>query len=163
MKTSIEIVPYTKEMHPALLDIWQRGVKKTHTFLSQEDYEFYNQVVDEQALPGVEVWVARGRTGQPLGFTGMQGRQIEMLFIDPEVHRMGVGTALLDFAVKIKGCIEVDVNEQNPQARNFYKKYGFVEVSRTPLDDRGKPYPVIHLELPDCLERKQADRESKPG
>lgn len=157
MNTSIEIVPYSKEMHAALLNIWQRGVKKTHTFLSAEDFALYNRVVDEEALPGEEVWVAKSKKGRPLGFVGMQGRQIEMLFIDPDVHRMGVGTALLDFAVKIKGCIEVEVNEQNPQARNFYKKYGFKEVSRRETDDRGRPYPLIHLELADCLEKRKAE------
>ena len=161
MNTSIEILPYQKKMHGALLGIWQRGVMKTHDFLAREDYEFYNQVVDKEALPSMEVWVAMGRGGKPLGFAGINGMSIEMLFVDPDVHRMGVGTALLDFIVVKKGCIKVDVNEQNRQAYNFYRKYGFVECGRDELDDRGKPCPIIHLELADCLGKKKnlaADR-----
>jgi len=155
MNTSVEIIPYHKDMHDALLSIWQRGVKKTHTFLADEDYEFYNQVVDKQALTGMEVWVAVDCAGRPLGYLGINGMVIEMLFVDPDIHRMGVGSALLDFAVSKKGCIKVDVNEQNPQARTFYRKYGFMESGRDALDDRGKPYPIIHLELADCLENKK--------
>lgn len=150
MKTSIEIIQYQKKLHRALLGIWQRGVKKTHGFLTREDYEFYNQLVDKEALPCMEVWAAVGKDGKPLGFVGINGMSIEMLFVDPDVHGMGVGSALLDFAVVKKGCIKVDVNEQNRQAHSFYRKYGFVERGRDELDARGKPYPIIHLEFADC-------------
>ncbi len=156
MSTSFEIVPYTRNFHPDLLDIWHRGVKKTHTFLSEQDFIFYKHIVDKEALPNIEVWIALNMQMHPLGFVGVNGKHIEMLFVDPDIHRQGVGTALLNFVIRTKGCITVDVNEQNSQARAFYKRYGFIEKGRAETDDRGKPYPLIQLELADCAEKQRS-------
>jgi len=38
-----------------------------------------------------------------------------------------------------------DVNEQNSQAVGFYGKMGFKRTGRSPVDDQGRPYPLIHL------------------
>ena len=136
------------------MDIWRRGVKKTHTFLSKEDFEFYDKIVDTQALTSVNVCIALSLKpsvaypqGKPLGFAGWKGEMIEMLFVAPEAHRQGVGSQLLDYLTEKQGCTRVDVNEQNPQARAFYLKYGFVETGRSPCDENGYEYPIIHLQL----------------
>jgi len=39
----------------------------------------------------------------------------------------------------------VDVNEQNDQAVGFYRKMGFTETGRSPTDDDGRPYPLLHM------------------
>jgi putative acetyltransferase len=41
--------------------------------------------------------------------------------------------------------LTVDVNEQNEPARRFYEALGFVAAGRSPLDDNGLPYPILHL------------------
>ena len=41
----------------------------------------------------------------------------------------------------------VAVNEQNPLARGFYKHMGFTAVRRTELDEQGRPYPLVYMEL----------------
>ena len=38
-----------------------------------------------------------------------------------------------------------DVNEQNVQAVGFYRHMGFVVVGRSPTDDAGRPYPLLHM------------------
>ena len=136
------------------MDIWRRGVKKTHTFLSKEDFEFYDKIVDTQALTSVNVCIALSLKpslgypqGKPLGFAGWKGEMIEMLFVTPEAHRQGVGSQLLDYLTEKQGCTRVDVNEQNLQARRFYRKYGFVEIGRSPQDDQGRAYPIMHAEI----------------
>jgi putative acetyltransferase len=43
------------------------------------------------------------------------------------------------------GDLTVDVNEQNPAARGFYEALGFVVVGRSPLDDGGRPFPILHM------------------
>ena len=154
IRSSIKIVSYNPVYHEDLMDIWRRGVKKTHTFLSKEDFEFYDKIVDTQALTSVNVCIALSLKasvaypqGKPLGFAGWQGDMIEMLFVDPRLHRQGVGHELLNYLTQTQGCKRVDVNEQNLQARGFYKKYGFVEKGRSPLDGHGYSYPIIHAEL----------------
>lgn len=56
------------------------------------------------------------------------------------------GSMLIDYS-KNRGCSLVDVNEQNPDALNFYLRKGFQIVSRDEKDDCGRPFPILHLSL----------------
>ncbi|KAF9119149.1 hypothetical protein BGX30_004055, partial [Mortierella sp. GBA39] len=102
----------------------------------------------EQALKHVEVWVEKDDSGVPLGFIGLDGSMVEMLFVDPDRHGQGIGTGLLRYAEQLKGGrLRVDVNEQNDGAYAFYQRYGFVRTGRSELDGSGRPFPLLHLEL----------------
>jgi len=68
-----------------------------------------------------------------------------MLFISPDAQGHGIGSALCQYAIEYLGATKVDVNEQNPRAREFYEKMGFSFVNRSELDGQGKPYPILHL------------------
>jgi len=141
------IVPYREEDHDALVEIWHRAVVHTHTFLEAEDIQFYHQIVRDGALRNVEIWIERSES-TPVGFIGLNGTKIEMLFVDPDFHGKGVGTRLIDHAKKIKGGhLQVDVNEQNEGAYVFYKRLGFVRIGRSEVDPSGRAYPLLHLEL----------------
>ena len=59
----------------------------------------------------------------------------------------GVGRALLAYAVEHWDARTLDVNEQNPQAAGFYEHMGFVVEGRSPVDDAGRPFPLLHLRL----------------
>lgn len=48
-------------------------------------------------------------------------------------------------AIAALGARRVDVNEQNEQALGFYRRLGFAQVGRSPLDGEGRPYPLLHL------------------
>lgn len=68
-----------------------------------------------------------------------------MLFVDNESRGSGIGKILLDYAVNKLNARNVDVNEQNKQALDFYYHFGFKEVSRDEYDGEGKGYPILHL------------------
>lgn len=53
----------------------------------------------------------------------------------------------MDIAIRDYGCIYVDVNEENPKARNFYRHLDFREYERTESDSQGRPFPIIKMEL----------------
>lgn len=143
-----EIVPYRDKDHDTLVDIWHRAVRLTHTFLTEEDIEFFHHLVRTEALQGVEIWTAVNEDEVPTGFIGLDGSKIEMLFVDPNYHGQGIGTRLIQHAEAIKGSrLKVDVNEQNEGAHAFYQRYGFVQTGRSELDGTGRPFPLLHLEL----------------
>jgi hypothetical protein len=98
-------------------------------------------------LPGVAVWVWEDADVCIAGFIGMQEAQVEMLFVDPGRFGQGIGTELLDHARKQYSNITVDVNEQNPQAHEFYRRYGFEDVGRSATDSAGMPFPLVHMAL----------------
>lgn len=135
----------TKSDYPILIDIWERSVRATHDFLPQHEIEELRPLILGTYFDAVDLTVAPNRNGQLLGFCGVQGGNIEMLFIDPEVRGQGVGRLLAQHAIVTQGATKVDVNEQNPQALGFYEHLGFEVVSRSALDGQGKPYPLLHL------------------
>lgn len=131
-----------------LTEIWEAAVRATHDFLSEEDVLFYKKQVRELYLGAVSLFVARDKQGLALAFMGLSPPdKLEMLFVDPAYRGQGVGTALVRHAAEEYGSLDVDVNEQNPLAVDFYKKRGFVRVGRSELDGQGRPFPLIHMRL----------------
>lgn len=143
------ISAYEDKHHDKLVGIWYRAVKQTHRFLTDEDFEFFHQLVRNGVFRDTaEIWVEMDEAGEPVGLIGLDGTMVDMLFVDPAHHGKGTGTRLLRHAEKLKGSrLRVDVNEQNEGALTFYKRYGFRPVGRSELDGTGRPYPLLHLEL----------------
>jgi putative acetyltransferase len=83
--------------------------------------------------------------GDVIGFLGLDGAKLEALFIDPEHFRQGGGRLLVEHARRLKGPLMVDVNEQNPDALEFYHALGFTVIGRSDVDSSGRPFPLLHL------------------
>ena len=128
-----------------LFEIWQAAVAATHDFVSAEDKAEIAVIVREQYLPNAPLWVIVDAADRPLGFMGMTGSTMDSLFIDPEHAGRGLGRAMVDHARSLASGLRVDVNEQNLAAVGFYRRLGFREAGRSPLDDGGRPYPLLHM------------------
>ena len=107
----------------ALVELWERAVRATHTFLTDGDV--------------------------PIGFMGLADDDVAALFLEPARRGQGGGRQLVAHAQALRGGeLTVDVNEQNPAARGFYEALGFRVVGRSPLDDGGRPFPLLHMRRP---------------
>ncbi|MFW3897754.1 acetyltransferase [Pseudomonas bharatica] len=137
----------TNADHPLLLDLWLRSVRATHHFLQPSDIDALLPQLRDIYLPAVELWVAVDDQDLPTGFIGLNENHVEMLFIEPDLRGQGIGRALLDHARHSRSGLSVDVNEQNPEAVDFYLHYGFVQTGRSPLDGEGRPFPLLHMRL----------------
>lgn len=137
----------TNADHPQLLNIWLRSVRATHHFLQEADIEALLPQLRDIYLPAVELRVVVDAKDCPQGFIGLNENHVEMLFIEPDLRGKGIGRALLDHARRTRSQMSVDVNEQNPEAAEFYLHYGFVQTGRSPLDGEGRPFPLLHLSL----------------
>ncbi|MGY6741229.1 MAG: GNAT family N-acetyltransferase [Cecembia sp.] len=134
--------------YPELIEIWEASVRATHDFLSEEKIMEIRQIIIEgQIFSHVDLYIFQNSEGVKMGFLGLSTDKIEMLFIHPDFRGMGIGRHLTRFSVIQKGISKVEVNEQNKQAVNFYKKMGFQVVNRKPLDDMGNPFPILQLEI----------------
>ena len=143
----IEVQERTKDLIQQLLMVWEKSVRETHLFLSDDEIETIKQYVPE-ALNGVaHLIIANDEEGHSVAFMGIEDEVLEMLFITPEQRGKGLGKALLGFGVEKYGVKKLTVNEQNPQARGFYEHLGFEVYKRTDTDEQGDPYPLLYMAL----------------
>ena len=108
-------------------------------------------------LKGLELWVLEDN-GEPAGFMGLSGAKLEALFLAPEHAGKGGGRLLVEHARRLKGPLTTDVNEQNPQALQFYQAMGFHVIGRSPVDDAGRPFPLLHMREIEQGESSRAPR-----
>lgn len=128
-----------------LVSVWEGSVKATHLFLLEKERTAIKQYVPE-ALTKVPVLVlAEDDGGNPLGFMGIDGKKLEMLFVADESRGKGIGKSLLQYGLEHYAIREVAVNEQNPSARGFYEHVGFEVYKRTERDEQGNPYPLLYM------------------
>lgn len=139
-------IPSTRE-YAQLIDVWEASVRATHDFLKEEDIIYYKRLMPSY-LPAVRLKGIRNSGGRIIAFIGLHEDKIEMLFIHPDERGKGLGRTLVSHAIERFHIRMVDVNEQNAQATGFYLRMGFHMTGRSETDDNGKPYPILHLELP---------------
>ncbi|MBC9249294.1 GCN5 family acetyltransferase [Pseudomonas alcaligenes] len=137
---------------PRLLEVWEAAVRASHDFLEEHDIQVLKPLLVEQYFPQLQlscVRAADGRVaGTPVaGFLGYAEGKVEMLFVEPQAHGSGIGSALLGDAIERLGATLVDVNEQNPKALGFYLSQGFRVLRRSAVDGGGRPFPILHLGL----------------
>ena len=104
----------------------------------------------EGYLPAVErgeMFVMESE-GRMVGFGHATVGEVQALFVDPSWGGQGVGSALLDHALRLatrdhEGPIQL---KSTLNAVGFYKTHGFVEVEPTELNKHGVRLPFVLME-----------------
>ena len=127
-----------------LIKVWEKSVRSSHHFLSEEDLMYYRSRIMDTYFHAVELYIIR----QPniVAFMGLSDEMVEMLFVLPSEKGKGYGSTLLKYALTEKRIRKIDVNEQNSEAYQFYLRKGFKVIGKDYTDADGKPYPIIHLQ-----------------
>lgn len=145
--TLYEIQDRSPQLVAALVDVWERSVRATHLFLSDEEVAKIKKYVP-QALGNVQhLIVAEDESGKPAAFMGTENGRLEMLFLSPSERGNGLGKRMLQYGIQNYGIRELTVNEQNPEAVGFYEHMGFQTYRRTDCDEQGNPYPLLYMRL----------------
>lgn len=141
----VEIKEKTPILIQRLLNIWEESIKATHLFLS--DYEIKNikQYVPHALSEILHLVIAEDENGCPVAFMGAENETLEMLFITPEERGKGLGKTLIRYGIRNYNIRKLAVNEQNPQAREFYEHMGFQVYKRTDYDEQGNDYPLLYM------------------
>lgn len=138
------IVKALKSDYQILIDVWDSAVSATHYFLKQEDFLYYKSQLPVY-FNHVHLYAYKSDDGLIKGFLGVSDDKIEMLFIDNQYRRLGIGTQLLRFAIDTLHISKVDVNEDNKQAVAFYQNFGFKQIGYSEKDSEGKDYPIVFM------------------
>lgn len=137
--------PRTDGFLNSLINVWERAVRTTHHFLTEQDIQKLIPHV-RRALNKVDLFVVNDDKC-PVAFMGISNDKMEMLFVSPDYFRQKIGQRLLQLAIDEYRIHYVDVNEQNPNALTFYQKMGFQVFERTETDELGNPFPILKMRL----------------
>jgi len=131
--------------YPTLIKIWESAVSNTHDFLKEEDFNDYKEHIPNY-FEHVKLF-GYDDNGTLIGFMGISGENLEMLFIHHNARGKGIGKKLVTHGIDHFKISKVDVNEQNLQAVGFYTHIGFQILNRSEIDGQGKAYPILHMGL----------------
>lgn len=138
----LKIKALDQETENKLLVIWESSVRATHNFLSDPEINNIKKYVPH-ALRSVSHLIVAYDENEPVAFMGINDLKLEMLFVDANQRGNGIGKALITYGIHNLDVNELAVNEQNPEARDFYEHMGFKVVERSEFDDQGNPYPIL--------------------
>ena len=80
--------------------------------------------IQDQMIPAHEVWVAE-EDGSIRGFAAISGDLLGHMYVRPEDHSRGVGTALFDVVKRERPAgFRLWVFQRNEGARRFYVRHG---------------------------------------
>lgn len=141
------IVDATNKDYDALIYLWEMSVRASHDFLSEQDIQAIKTQMMEQYFDAVQLKCCINESSERLGFCGISGEKLEMLFVLPTAQGQGIGSELCRYVIAHHGIKQVDVNEQNSRTVVFYEKMGFIKTGRSDTDGMGNPFPLIHMKL----------------
>ena len=130
-----------------LLEVWESSVKATHLFLSEQEIKNIKKYVPQAIKEIPNLIIAKNEDNIPVAFMGINNKKLEMLFVKNNERGKGLGKDLLNYGIKNYDINELTVNEQNPNAKEFYKYMGFKIYKRSPLDEQGNLYPILYMKL----------------
>jgi putative acetyltransferase len=133
--------------------VWHASVTATHDFLTEADFRNICESERRDYLPANLATVAVVVDDRVIGFMEHTSAEITSLFIGPAFQARGLGRAFMRLANSWSSSLDVTVNAQNAQAVGFYEAMGFVAFASAPLDEDGRPYPILRM-------RGSVDQES---
>lgn len=132
--------------YPEILSVWESSVRASHDFLDEADILIYKSIIGDTYLGQLQLFGVH-QDHRLLGFIGVSETSIGLLFVLPDTHGMGIGLSLVNYVYQHLHITEVDVNEQNTKAYDFYRHLGFEVTERSATDAIGKPFPVLSMKL----------------
>lgn len=108
---------------------------------AEQDVAFFRNRV----LPNQTVEVAI-RDDKIAGLIAYEKDWVNQLYLDPEHWRAGIGSALLQRALKGVQFRQLWVFEQNHAAQKFYTQHGFKVVERTDGSNNMEKCPDFRME-----------------
>ena len=113
-------------------ELWLNTNLKAHDFIPAQYWKSNYDLVKEM-LSQAEVYVYED--GQKIqGFIGLDGDDIEGIFVSDEMQSQGIGKTLIDFVKAQKTKLSLNVYQKNVRAIRFYQKEGF-EIESEGLDE----------------------------
>lgn len=126
--TIIAVEDRTARLEEQLLKVWESSVKATHRFLSEDEMADIKKYVPRALKEIPCLVIAEDENQIPVGFMGIAGQHLEMLFIAAEERGKGIGKELLAYGIDRYSVRDLAVNEQNPLQKAFMRTWDSVLI-----------------------------------
>ena len=113
-------------------DIWLDTNIKAHYFIPAQYWKSNFEFVKELLLQATVYVYEDDQEIQ--GFIGLNGEQIEGIFVSDAVQSQGIGKILLNYAKDTRNKLRLNVYQKNTLAISFYRREGF-EIQYSSLDE----------------------------
>ncbi len=138
----ISLRPYrNSDLEPAL-DLWRRAWDMAMPGIDfGARLDWWRNRWASELVPNNQVIVAEA-AGKQIGFVAIDKRTgyLDQIVVDPAFWGSETAKQLLHEAKRIcPGGITLDVNQDNPRARRFYEREGFVGIGDGKNPISGKP------------------------
>ena len=138
----ISLRPYRDADLESALDLWRRAWDMA---MPEIDFsarlDWWGDRWNNELMPNNEVIVAEA-AGKQVGFVVIDKRSgyLDQIVVDPVFWGSEAAKQLLNAAKRIcPGGITLEVNQDNPRARRFYEREGFVWIGDGKNPISGKP------------------------
>lgn len=135
---------YRENDQSEVIRIWYKESLESHSFIPARFWTEHLESLKKKYLPEADTFVAEIE-GQVVGFISLMGNYIGALFVDAPYQKQGIGRALLEFVLSLKGSMFVDVYKENTNARDFYLKYGFEQRREKIQPETGHTVITMYL------------------
>ena len=117
----------------------------THTFLSPTEIKNIKPYALKALKTVPHLIIIENVDNSPVAFMEIANNKLEMLFVKSDELRKGYGKELLLFGVTKYNILEVVINEQNNNAKEFYQHMGFEVYKRSEFDEQNQHFPILYM------------------
>jgi putative acetyltransferase len=110
-----------------MVRLWYDASVLAHSFIPSSFWALNQSAMKEKYLQFSENFVFE-EEGKVAGFISLVEERICALFVAPKMQERGIGRALIEHAMILKGNLALKVYRENENALRFYEKRGFVAV-----------------------------------
>lgn len=72
----------TEPVKEELSEVWEKAVRSSHHFLTEQDLNYYRSRMENVYLPAVEIYTIK-KQRRIVAFMGLSDEMVEMLFVLP--------------------------------------------------------------------------------
>lgn len=133
----MEIRELKNEELNKVMEIWLLSTIKAHNFINEEYWKNNYDIVKEIYIPMSNTFIYYD--GEDIrGFISVINNEfIGALFVDNNYQSIGIGSKLIDYAIKKYKNLSLAVYKDNKEAVNFYERKGFKLIKEQKNEDSG--------------------------
>ena len=134
-----EITDRPPQLIGQLLEVWERSVRATHLFLSAGEVAEIKPYVPQALREVPHLIVARRADGTPVGFLGIDGQKLEMLFLARRSGGGGWAERSSDTAWSALASGRSRSTSRTPRPGAFMSAWAFASASGGSWTSRAGP------------------------